>query len=381
MPGFGNGTRNSRQSPRRRTGIPKLACVGGFLGAGKTTAIIAAAERLLGRGQKIGVITNDQGSNLVDSAVVRSFGFPSEEIGGGCFCCRFEEFATRARKLVRDFQTEIILAEAVGSCADLAATVCRRMRTYHSNEFAITPLTAMVDPRRVREMFEFKSFDENVRYLFHKQLAEADLILLTKADLLSDEEIAAASEQLQPLFPESAVHAISAKSGFGLDVWLDHMLTGTGSEHNLDLDYQTYGRAEAALGWLNATFDLSSDKDFSVRDLGNTIVSRMQESCSAASAEVAHIKIMFVTREGNAWVALTNTSGIPAWGTAHTLPPCRETSIIVNARVCVRPDVLRALVERSIQACSAERGISISPLGMESFAPLPPRRPTMLAGA
>lgn len=46
----------------------KWHLVGGFLGSGKTTAIIQACKRLLQTGQKVGVITNDQGKYLVDTA-------------------------------------------------------------------------------------------------------------------------------------------------------------------------------------------------------------------------------------------------------------------------------------------------------------------------
>jgi G3E family GTPase len=40
------------------------ACVGGFLGAGKTTALVAAARELIRRGLRVGIITNDQGGSL-----------------------------------------------------------------------------------------------------------------------------------------------------------------------------------------------------------------------------------------------------------------------------------------------------------------------------
>src|SRR5260370_41325563 len=70
----------------------RIACVGGFLGSGKTTAVIEAAQRLVERGLRICIITNDQGHQLVDTALVRSRGINAAEIGGGCFCCRFDEF-------------------------------------------------------------------------------------------------------------------------------------------------------------------------------------------------------------------------------------------------------------------------------------------------
>ena len=46
--------------------------VGGFLGAGKTTALLRAAERLTARGLRVGLITNDQSGGLVDTAIARA---------------------------------------------------------------------------------------------------------------------------------------------------------------------------------------------------------------------------------------------------------------------------------------------------------------------
>jgi len=54
--------------------------IGGFLGAGKTTAVAQFARRFASQGRRVGLITNDQGSELVDTAMLRSSGFATEEI-------------------------------------------------------------------------------------------------------------------------------------------------------------------------------------------------------------------------------------------------------------------------------------------------------------
>ena len=60
--------------------------LGGFLGAGKTTAVARLAQHLSAQGKRVGLITNDQGRGLVDTAMLSSRGFEVEEIAGGCFC-------------------------------------------------------------------------------------------------------------------------------------------------------------------------------------------------------------------------------------------------------------------------------------------------------
>ncbi|MEP6671237.1 MAG: GTP-binding protein, partial [Chthoniobacter sp.] len=97
--------------------------IGGFLGAGKTTAVAKLAQRLTERGLKVGLITNDQGRELVDTQMLRAKGFATEEIPGGCFCCRFNSLVEAAGKLTDSTQPDVFVAEPVGSCTDLVATV------------------------------------------------------------------------------------------------------------------------------------------------------------------------------------------------------------------------------------------------------------------
>ncbi len=62
--------------------------IGGFLSAAKTTAVGKLARRPKDQGTRVGLITTDQGRNLVDTAILRSQAFATEEIPGGCFCRR-----------------------------------------------------------------------------------------------------------------------------------------------------------------------------------------------------------------------------------------------------------------------------------------------------
>ncbi len=58
----------------------RYVMVGGFLGAGKTTSILRFAHWLTARGLRVGLVTNDQGGGLVDTALAGAHGMPVEEI-------------------------------------------------------------------------------------------------------------------------------------------------------------------------------------------------------------------------------------------------------------------------------------------------------------
>jgi G3E family GTPase len=147
---------------------PRLILVGGFLGAGKTTLLIAAAQRLAARGLRVGLVMNDQGDQLVDTALAQDQAIPVVEVAGGCFCCRFPDLTAALHQLRKGVNPDVILAEPVGSCTDLMATVVRPLLAYHPEEFTIAPLTVLVDPlRRPTE------YSAEIDYLYRQQLTEA----------------------------------------------------------------------------------------------------------------------------------------------------------------------------------------------------------------
>ena len=63
----------------------RLIITGGFLGAGKTTLIWDVAQRLMAKGLRVGLITNDQAPELVDSRLLKQANLQVEEVAGSCF--------------------------------------------------------------------------------------------------------------------------------------------------------------------------------------------------------------------------------------------------------------------------------------------------------
>src|SRR5580693_3037900 len=97
----------------------RFVMIGGFLGAGKTTTLARLARFYQGRGQKVGLVTNDQAQDLVDTTSLRAQGFAVEEVAGACFCCRFDDLVGKVGRLEESDRPDVLLAEPVGSCTDL----------------------------------------------------------------------------------------------------------------------------------------------------------------------------------------------------------------------------------------------------------------------
>jgi G3E family GTPase len=163
---------------------PWIVLVGGFLGAGKTTLLLAASRELDRRGMRSALILNDQGNELVDTSFVSVQGLLAKDVTGGCFCCRFSDLVRRIDELAA-FSPDVIFAEPVGSCTDLSATIVHPL-LQNAGKYAVAPYTVLVDPVRDKALSR-RDADSDLKFLFGKQLAEADIVCFTKADIYPDE--------------------------------------------------------------------------------------------------------------------------------------------------------------------------------------------------
>src|SRR5256885_9862791 len=114
----------------------RLVLLGGFLGAGKTTTALTAARQLRARGHRVAIVTNDQGTDLVDTRLAewhlgaRGFGGAAGEVTGGCVCCRLGDLAATVPAAARQAQADTATPPAVASCPALPAAAIRPPRRY-----------------------------------------------------------------------------------------------------------------------------------------------------------------------------------------------------------------------------------------------------------
>lgn len=339
--------------------------VGGFLGAGKTTAVLQLARRLREQGRRVGLITNDQGSQLVDTAMLASHGFAVEEIAGGCFCCRFNSLVDAARKLSgagAGDRPDVFIAEPVGSCTDLVATVSYPLRRIYGDDFAIAPLSVLIDPVRAARMLglaEGGGFSEKVRYIYLKQLEEADLIVINKCDLIDEGARAVLRRELERRFPSRTVLEISARHGTGVEEWLAGLSGGAAGTRRstMEIDYDVYADGEALLGWLNATVTVTSAAALDGNALLREFAGLLQAALDGARAEVAHLKMTLEPEDGLGELAVVNlvrNDFVPELS-QEIEEPLERGRIIVNVRAEAPSDVLRAGLEHALRSLESAR--------------------------
>lgn len=348
--------------------------IGGFLGAGKTTAVGALAQYLSDAGLRVGLITNDQGSGLVDTAMLRAKGFATEEIPGGCFCCRFNSLVEAAERLDVSSTPDIFIAEPVGSCTDLVATVTYPLRRMYGDRFTIAPLSVLVDPIRAERIFglsEGGRFSEKVLYIYRKQLEEADLIVVTKSDLIDGDRLQRLIACLKEEYPRAEMFSVSVRSGRGLDDWFARIAQEEQQARGaMPIDYGIYAEGEALLGWLNATVQMTSDPGFDSDAVLTALAMHIQKQLTGI--EIAHLKMTLSPNSGLGDIAAINlvrSDFVPELS-LRLEEPVESGQLVINLRAEAEPANLRDAVSAGIAGLSAAfTGLTATLDHLEFFKP------------
>lgn len=351
----------------------RFVMVGGFLGAGKTTTLARLARMYQARGNRVGVVTNDQAHDLVDTNTFRGQGFATQEVPGACFCCRFEDLVDRVGSLEASERPDVILAEPVGSCTDLVATVVQPLKDLYGGRFAVAPYAVLFKPSHGMRILRDQpagGFSPKAAYIFKKQLEEADAILINRIDEFDPPRLDELTRLLGEKYPGVPVLRVSAITGQGFDA-LAELLDQDGGfgRKILDIDYDTYAEGEAELGWLNASVRLKAEKPFDLDALLTAILRQLAGVCRAHGGEVAHLKLIGMDDAGAFGVGnVVSSDTEPKLSLASGLKP-READLIVNARVAMDPAVLEAEVRRVVAEECGKAGVAAEFRTSQSLRP------------
>jgi G3E family GTPase len=164
-----------------------VTVVTGFLGAGKTTLVNGWLSRVP-RGE-VAVIVNELGTQGIDAQLLAARADTLIEVSGGCVCCttQAELVAALNQLAVGSQRPRRILIETSGAASP--AGVLRAIRACSArSELALNGVVTVVDATRLGATVEHE--------LASEQLGFADVVVLSRADLCSAEELHTAEDAL-----------------------------------------------------------------------------------------------------------------------------------------------------------------------------------------
>lgn len=360
----------------------KIHLLSGFLGSGKTTAIREACRLLAREDIPVAVITNDQGTRLVDGDLFTYLGIPSSQVTNGCFCCNYNDLDVAIRYLVNqisaghshgdagpsgsptagDAHPPVLFAESVGSCTDLIATVLKPLLQQHP-EWQPT-VSVFADAGLLNDTAT--GFDETVNYIFNKQLEEAKVIVVSKTDLL---DITDLKTKMQTRYPGKIILYQNSFDETHIARWLKTLDTipFTKDLPSLEIDYDTYGAGEAKLAWLDQQLKIDSPTH-----QAQHAALALAKAIAQTPHPIGHLKFL-----------LDNTTKISYTATGATdspePQPAANTTLLINARVQTDPDTLSKQVNTAIKMIETQFNCTITTVSEACFQPGYPRPTHRLA--
>ncbi len=163
----------------------RIDVVSGFLGAGKTTFIKRLLDTNL-KNEKVVLIENEYGEVSVDSDMLNDSGIEIKELSQGCICCSLVgDFSKSLNEVINKYNPDRILIEpsGVGKLSDVVKAIADA-----GLDGFINSLVCMVDAKKA------KMYDKNFGEFFIDQIKNAQTVILSRMDIVKEENALAALE-------------------------------------------------------------------------------------------------------------------------------------------------------------------------------------------
>lgn len=183
----------------------KVLILGGFLGSGKTTLLLSLARYLVdssrsGSVYKVVILENEVGREGIDDKLLRGNGFNVENLFNGCACCTLAgELVSAAYEIEKEYAPDWLIVETTGPAYpgliqdNLSAGIGMESR-----------VCTVVDVSR------WKRLMNAMRELFVGQTERADVVLMNKTDLVSEQVLNDVERDIAKMNPDAVRIATSA---------------------------------------------------------------------------------------------------------------------------------------------------------------------------
>lgn len=349
--------------------MKKFAVCSGFLGAGKTTVMMALSQRTLDNHGKIAMICNDLGSeDLADNRYAALQGCNVSELTGSCICYQREKLAARLDRLFDQEGCELVLSDIPGFGVGALDHVYHGLRQDYPGRYDLAPFLVVVEMRTLNYLQEGE--DPDLRYILHTQLLEADLIALNKCDLLSAEEQRRGLSYLKKAYPHACALGVSALTGQGIDILARKLMQGTASLRKPDIGYggAQFCRAMGRMSEFNCRFFAQvCCNDFDGTASLCDLAERVRTGVRAVGGDIPHLKLLAWSPDGD--FARVDLLGVdrPVEICKSFEGPHESLAVILNSSAACDSVTLQNVMSTSISGMAERFRLSVTVFQTEGF--------------
>lgn len=352
----------------------KYMVTSGFLGAGKTTSMIAFAKSIDKRYAKAAILANDLGAqNIVDADYTATTGVLTTQITGNCICYQHENLIDKLNQLAA-LGAKVIISDIPGCGIGALDHVYLQIKEREPDDFDLMPFTCIVDPERLKMMMHKEStinLPKELRFLLDAQMAEADLIVLNKIDLLSETELEQKLSYIKSKYPNTPLFAMSALTGQGVDEVVDFIMSNAAGAVHRDIGYGSpdFIAAETLLSWYNRRvfFKEKYDNNIDYNEVIDMLFTEIKNALRLKNLNVPHLK-MFAAGEGDDFVKASLIGIDYDIEYAHKLNgKYNSISLIINARAVADSQDMADIVDDAIDAAKHKFNLKTRTYFIETF--------------
>jgi G3E family GTPase len=222
----------STETPHLFLGNNSMNCIvlGGFLGSGKTTALLSLAKHIRSRfptadshHPAIAIIENEIGEIGIDNLILESAGYTVKSLFSGCICCTLVgDLALCVNEIVEKYEPPYIAIEATGMA--YPDSVVETIKKYSPGCEQIRSVV-LVDAKRWDETME------GLDLMIARQARGVDALLLNKIDTIDDADKDRILAELSRLNPGARLFAASARNDSLSAIW-DVLIPDIRQGHN-----------------------------------------------------------------------------------------------------------------------------------------------------
>ena len=332
----------------------RFAVFSGFLGSGKTTAMIALTQYYTRHFAKAAMISNDLGTGvmLADHKYACLSGCNARQITDECICFCHDVLTERLDSLYAD-GCELVISDIPGFGVGAQEHVYHGLTENHPGQYDLAPFTVLIEPENFSRLRSGQAGD--MGYILDAQLREADLIVLSKCDLMDSLEREAALAWLRQRYPLTRQLAVSAETGEGMHALSLALREKPASLRHPDIDYDGDGLQHAMASLCEYYLQYRAVVCCNRFD-GNGYLSDLAEgirnSVLAAGGELPHLKLL-------AWSPDGDYGKVDILGTQRPLEqprrftrPCEDLAVILNSSAVCPDRRFDRLISESIEKIS-----------------------------
>ena len=188
--------------------------LGGFLGSGKTTALLQFARYLVdvsdpGKLNKVVILENEVGKIGIDDQYLRGSGFEVNNLFSGCACCTVAgELVTAADRIFREMDPEWLIIETTGIA--YPGLMRDNLKGALGMDSRICVLTDASRWARLRVPMDG---------LLRGQIECADIVLINKIDLADEDSLQSMERDIREFQQDVPISRISALGSVPQEVW------------------------------------------------------------------------------------------------------------------------------------------------------------------